>query len=218
MASFNSIKNIPSTAGRFIEFLVIYAGLPLVFYFNLVPIPKIAALLAVVLGITLWMWYDDSYDFKRLINKPATEGTPGRLSVRVAIVAAALLLLVWFTQREDMFAFPRGNPVTWAVVMILYPLLSALPQELMYREFFFYRYRNLFGNGTMRIAASTIAFSYLHIIYDNYWALGLSLAGGLLFAWNFHKNRSLYWVSLEHALYGCLVFTIGMGSFFYEAF
>lgn len=201
-----------------IEFVGLFIGLPLVFYFNLVPIPKIAALLAAVLGIVLLMWYDDSYDFRQLLRKPEGSGHTAPFMIRVAVTAAVVFLLTWGIQRSDLFAFPRHNPVTWAVVMILYPFLSAVPQELMYREFFFYRYKPLFRNEILRIAASAAAFSFLHIIYDNYWAPALSLAGGILFAWNYHKNRSLYWVSLEHALYGGIVFTIGLGRYFYEAF
>jgi membrane protease YdiL (CAAX protease family) len=103
------------------------------------------------------------------------------------------------------------------VVMLLYPLLSALPQELIYRAFFFQRYDRLFPSEQWLGITSAIAFSALHIIYDNWWAVGLSLIGGFIFVETYRKSKSLYWVSLEHAIYGCLVFTIGMGHFFYDA-
>ncbi|WP_234730087.1 hypothetical protein [Acidocella facilis] len=43
----------------------------------------------------------------------------------------------------------------------------------------------------------------------------LTLAGGWLFARSYAATRSLTFSGVEHALYGCLVFTIGLGQYFY---
>lgn len=202
-----------------IEGIGLYIGLPLLFYFDLIPVPKIAALLAVVLLCVLVLWFDSSLDISRLFRRPEAAG-PGlkRLAGRGLAVALAVCLLVLWLQPAELFSFPRERPVVWMVVMLLYPLLSALPQELIYREYFFQRYGPLFSSDRARVVASAAAFSFLHIIYDNGWAPALTLAGGLLFADTYLRTRSLYTVSVEHALYGCLVFTIGMGNYFYEPF
>jgi len=44
--------------------------------------------------------------------------------------------------------------------------------------------------------------------------LGLPLQ--VLFAWRYQQSGSLFTSSLEHALYGCLMFTIGLGEYFYK--
>ena len=62
-----------------------------------------------------------------------------------------------------------------------------------------------------------MSFAFLHIVYDNVWAIALTLAGGVMFARTYHQKRSLYWVSIEHALYGA-EFTVGLANFFYEPF
>jgi membrane protease YdiL (CAAX protease family) len=44
----------------------------------------------------------------------------------------------------------------------------------------------------------------------------MTLVGGLLFAHTYWKTRSLLVSAIEHALYGCLLYTIGLGRFFYH--
>lgn len=202
------------------EFAALYIGLPVVFYFDLVPVQKLVALLGVTLVCVLVLWFDRGYDFSRLFTLPGDEDKPilKELGWKGVAAAAALLVLALVSQPSGLFAFPRLEPVTWMVVMLLYPLLSALPQELIYRAFFFRRYGSLFRDEKIVGYASAIAFSFLHIVYDNWWALGLSLIGGLMFAATWRRTHSLFWVSVEHALYGCLVFTIGIGRYFYEPF
>lgn len=46
----------------------------------------------------------------------------------------------------------------WALVIVLYPILSVYPQELIFRAFLFHRYAPLFGNGVGLVAASAAAF------------------------------------------------------------
>ena len=89
------------------------------------------------------------------------------------------------------------------------------PQEALYRRFLLLRYQRLFGSGAGSVLTSAAAFGFAHIVYGNALAVGLSAAGGLLFAASYRRHRSLALVCLEHALYGCLVFTIGLGRFFY---
>ena len=200
------------------EFLILFVGLPLIFFFNLVAIPKIAALLGMSLFTILVLWFDNRHDFSQLFNRPDKSASYGGLIRRSVVVGIAVFGLVVLLHPDALFAFPRQDPVVWMVVMLLYPLLSALPQELIYREFFFQRYEKLFPSEQMLGIASAVAFSALHIIYDNWWAIGLSLIGGFMFVYTYLRSKSLYWVSVEHAIYGCLVFTIGMGQYFYEAF
>jgi CAAX protease family protein len=55
------------------------------------------------------------------------------------VVAPALLI------PDKLFVFPGSRPLVWLAVMVLYPLLLAWPQELVFRGFFFQRYRKFFG-------------------------------------------------------------------------
>jgi uncharacterized protein len=100
--------------------------------------------------------------------------------------------------------------------MILYPVLSVYPQGIIYRAFFFERYRILFPNPAVLIVVSALAFSFAHIIFRNPVALIFTLVGGLLFAWRYAATGSLLTSSFEHALYGCWMFTVGLGQYFYK--
>lgn len=132
---------------------------------------------------------------------------------RFALCGSVLTLLTWALAPSLFLSLPRQRPLLWALIMLLYPLLSVWPQEIIFRRFLFHRYEAVFGRWT--IAASALAFGYAHIIFLNPIAVLLTLAGGWLFARDYAQSRSLLMACLEHSLFGCLVFTIGLGSYFY---
>jgi len=150
------------------------------------------------------------------IGWPGEKSELRRLGLRALGVTAALvsLVLLWVPQR--LFDFPRERTVLWLAVVVLYPLLSVYPQELICRRWFFDRYALLFGEGRIMVAASALSFGWLHIVFKNPVAVALASVGGWLFAETYRRNRSLRLVCLEHALYGDLIFTIGLGAFFYH--
>ena len=130
--------------------------------------------------------------------------------------AAALLAFSWVMIPNHLFSLPLERPGTWLMVMIWYPVLSVLPQELIFRSFFFRQYERWFATPAVGLAANAFAFGWLHIILQNWVAVVFSIIGGYLFADTYRKTRSLAAVSFEHALYGCFIFTIGLGQFFYH--
>jgi membrane protease YdiL (CAAX protease family) len=137
--------------------------------------------------------------------------------LRLFIPGAVLLsvaTMLWLP--DKLLSFPRLRPLIWLVVMILYPLLLAFPQELVFRSFFFRRYHALFRTDGQLIFFNALSFGLFHLFYGNWVAPALSFAGGLLFAWRYHYLRSLPLISLEHALWGNYLFTIGIGWYFYS--
>lgn len=198
------------------EFLVLFVGLPLGYRFSPVRIPALP-LLWVVAGYAWWqLLRDERFDRARLWNA----GTlPGRLPVIFAcfvVVAAALWAGVhWFTPELE-WSFVRRAPGFWAVVMLAYPVLSVYPQGVLYRAFFFERYAELFPGKWAMILGSAAAFAFLHIIFRNWLAVALTFGGGLLFAARYAETGSLATSSFEHALYGCWLFTVGLGGYFYH--
>lgn len=200
-----------------LEAFILFGGIPLLFYWDLIPLPKIVALLLVAAYCGYQLWQDTSFGLGLLAGDQASEVSKNLL-VRISLVSSALITLIWMVQPDQFFAFPSEQPIVWMVVMVLYPVLSALPQEFIYRTYFFHRYDSIipFRNGS--IIFSALAFAFLHIVYDNWWAVGLSLIAGLLFGLTYRRTRSLYWVTVEHVLYGWMVFTLGLGNFFYEPF
>jgi membrane protease YdiL (CAAX protease family) len=102
------------------------------------------------------------------------------------------------------------------VVMLLYPFLSALPQEVVFRAFFFARYGSLFSNPVTLVVCNGLSFGLAHAVCGNWPAVVLSTLGGWLLAYRYHHTRSVPTVSLEHGLWGNFLFTLGLGRYLYS--
>jgi membrane protease YdiL (CAAX protease family) len=111
----------------------------------------------------------------------------------------------------------RSRPRLWLLIMIAYPVFSVYPQEIVYRAFFFHRYAAILPTQTSMVVASAAFFALGHVFFLRPWiAMSLTFAGGLLFSYHYAISRSLLLASIEHALFGQLIFTIGLGRFFYS--
>lgn len=137
-----------------------------------------------------------------------------RVLLRFVVLGALVALFSRYAMPAQFLDLPRERPVLWLAIMILYPLLSVWPQEVIYRRFLFRRYAALF-RGRAMVAASALAFGFAHVIFLNWIAVAMTAAGGAIFAADYARHRSLRLACLEHSLYGCLIFTIGLGRFFY---
>ena len=136
------------------------------------------------------------------------------IGARFLVSTLGVLLLAYCYAPDKLFAFPAQRPVVWLLVMLLYPFASALPQEILFRSFFFRRYARLFHKKGSMLLASAFAFGYVHIVFGNPIAPLLSLICGYYLASSYFTHHSLKKVTIEHAFYGNMVFTIGLGYYF----
>ncbi len=136
--------------------------------------------------------------------------------LRWAFASLGMLAFIYFYDPDRIFYLPRKKPEIIPFIAVLYPLLSALPQEFIFCNFFFARYKLFFGNGKALITASAIVFAYAHVLYINPVAPPLSFLGGLIFAQTYMKSKSLALVTIEHGLYGISLFITGLGWYFYS--
>lgn len=198
------------------EFLLLFAGAPL---FILAIKDRGLMILTLWLGAFLvWLVLRRSY-----VRAHADEWNWAGFRVglkpviyRFLALAPLITLATWLFVPDGFLSLPRERTQLWLQIMIFYPLLSVWPQEIIYRSFLYYRYKPILPTERTYIAASAIAFSFMHIMFINPVALIMTLAGGHLFASDFARHRSLGLACLEHALYGCLIFTVGLGRFFYS--
>ena len=177
------------------------------------PIPAIWCLAAVCSWLLKRDGYFTRYQFWG-------ERPPGKQILfvigRFTLMAITIGLLTVLFEYGRFLVFPRTRPLLWLIVMLLYPFLSVLPQGIVYRTFVFHRYGELFGKGWAMITASGLAFCYAHIFLLNLVAILLTLGGGIIFAHTYLRSRSLWFSSMEHALYGNFIFTIGLGYYIYS--
>lgn len=132
--------------------------------------------------------------------------------VKFIIIAVVTSGYVYFVDASKLFCVPKNNPTLWITILFVYTFLSVWPQEVIYRTFFFARYEGLFKDKRLLIFVNAIVFMMAHLFFKNTLVLVLTFIGGLIFAYTYYKRRSTTLVSIEHALYGNWLFTVGMGQ------
>ncbi|MBF7072753.1 hypothetical protein ISG33_04980 [Glaciecola sp. MH2013] len=153
-----------------------------------------------------------------------------RVLVLFSVFALISTLFVAIYLPSKLFIVVSQAPMMWIAIIFVYVLLSVLPQEGLYRVFFFRRYRSLFFgeqhvNKTKRLFAkenvifvtvNALLFSLAHLFFFNIIVLLLTFCGGVLFASTYlqsYKYRSAYLIiCIEHACYGLWLFTVGLGE------
>lgn len=203
---------------RALEFLLLFVIGPTLFTYRRHRIPAIPALWALMAYCLYILLHDPKFDRGSLWNTaPLGQYAFPILGLFALAAAIGIALVLRFGAPGLFLNLPRSNPRLWILVMILYPVLSVYPQGIIYRAFVFERYRDLFGPPWAIVLASAFAFTYVHIVFRNKLALALTLLGGVLFGIRFLQTGSLFVSSLEHALYGCFMFTVGVGRSFHHA-
>jgi uncharacterized protein len=205
-----------SRTGLWVEFLLLFVGMPLGYRFSPRPIPALPVLWVAALYCWWQLRRDPTFSRVLLWNpEPAVRQLPSIL-ICFVVVAGLVWIGVRMIAPEILFSFVRTRPVFWALVMVLYPVLSVYSQGIIYRSFLMHRYTPIFSSGVEMIIVSAAAFAFMHIIFRNPLAVALTFAGGILFAWRYSATGSLFTSSLEHAFYGCWLFTVGLGQYFYH--
>lgn len=209
------------------EFFAIFIGLPLALFFGLATrLPPLPILWAVALYGLVVLLRDPTFDRRQLWNTAPLRSQLPQILGLFLLASAIVTLLIRLCAPALFVILVRTQPRVWAAILIGYPIFSVYPQALIYRAFFFQRYRPLFGatfsGSTLDLRTRTVVmilfsaatFALMHILFRNWIALALTFPGGILFALRYVNTRSLAVSSFEHALYGCFLFTIGLGQFF----
>ena len=203
-----------------LEFILLYVAGPVVVWLKLARGLNALEMLWLVCGFCLTLLLTDpTFDRNQLWNAAPLRGQLAQILGLFGAAAAILTALVYAYAPQTLFWLPRHRPLMWTLILISYPLASVVPQTIVYRVFLFHRYRTLLRGERKRgavllIVASGLAFCFSHIVFRNWIAPALTLPGGLLFAMRYHKTRSGYVSALEHTLYGCFLFSVGLGLYF----
>lgn len=132
--------------------------------------------------------------------------------IKLLIIMFLTVIFVWFTNKDVLFNVLINKPILWGFIVFVYSVFSVYPQEIIYRTFFFKRYNILFKNKYQLLFINALVFSLAHIFFRNILVLVLTFLGGLLFAFTYKKTNSTLLVTIEHAIYGSWLFTVGMGA------
>lgn len=135
-----------------------------------------------------------------------------RTLIKLIVIGVITTVYMYIVDHKNLFVVIKSKPLLWVAILFLYSVFSVYPQELVYRTFFFQRYESLFRSNALFILVNAALFSLAHIFFRNTLVMILTFVGGILFALTFRKTKSTLLVSVEHAIYGCWLFTVGMGE------
>lgn len=196
---------------KFIELFLVFVLIPVSYAFDYSLVLK---LIIGVLGFTYITYVSlkvekIKFQMQTTIN---WQGFWKSTLLKLIVIALITIIFVWFTDEERLFEVLLNKPLLWVLILIFYTIFSVYPQEFLYRTFFFKRYQILFKNETIFIIINAMLFSLAHLFFKNTLVLFLTFIGGLLFAFTFKKTKSTLLASIEHSIYGCWLFTVGMGN------
>lgn len=201
-----------------VELMLLFVGLPLALKHavHIERMPLFMVLQPVLLAFIVFLLWDRWFLLRRELIKGFRLSDLGSILAVFLIGGGMVAAFMAQEMPERFLAFPKYRYETYERVMILYPLVSVVTQELVYRTFFFHRYGSLFGE--MRwamIVVNGVLFGFAHIVFDNAVAIIGTGVIGMLLAYRYATTRSFWAVFIEHTLWGWLVFTVGLNKFFF---
>lgn len=193
------------------ELFLFFILLPISF---LLPYPTILKAIITVLGFAyiLIVLHRQGLLRLRFPNKVFWKPFWKEVMIKLVVIAVVTAVYVFFVAPDKLFSVLLKKPILWVVILFVYTFLSVWPQEIIYRTFFYHRYERLITNKWFFIFFNAILFSLAHLFLRSFLVQLLTFLGGLLFAYTYQKTKSTTLVSIEHAIYGNWLFTVGMGE------
>lgn len=200
-----------TTTYKYLELLLLFIVIPLSFLLDYSPIFKLAIGLVGFVYVVYVLLKVEKQHIKVAQNIDWKSFFKTTFS-RFLIIVLVTTVFIWMTNKSLLFHVLLNKPKLWLFILFVYSLFSVYPQELIFRTFFFKRYRALFKSTLGFIIVNAVLFALAHVLFKNTLVLILTFLGGILFALSYYKTKSTLLVSIEHAIYGCWLFTVGMGS------
>ncbi len=209
----------PARIWLILEFLLLCVVLPTtIIIFRLAPFMFAFLWAAALYGAWVTTRTPGGRDFLRAMWRfDAVNADNMRVIIpRWILACIAMTVIIYFYDPGRMFGLADRIPL-WALplLVLMYTIFSALPQEFIFCAFFFRRYAPFFATALRMVVGSAIIFAYAHVLFINWVAPVLSLVAGIIFARTYQKTGSLALVTIEHGLYGGWLFIVGLGWYFY---
>lgn len=197
-----------------VELVLVYIAIPILVQITTPGFWKVVPLMVISLAYGYLLLKDPAFPKADFFFRKINTKYFFILIVRFLISAALIFLAVYLFYKSHLFHFPKTKPLHYILSLVLYPFFSVIPQEIVFRAYFYHRFKALFPNMSIMILTNALLFSFTHIIYNNLVALSLSFLASFIFTNTYLKTRSLGITIVEHYFYGMFIFTIGLGKFF----
>lgn len=179
-------------------------------------IPIFVALLPVLFIAAFLLLIDPTFRLRDELRRGLSWRNALSIIIIFLIMGGAATWFVKTYHPSWFLEFPTNRPETYQRIMLAYPIFSVAAQELLYRSFFFHRYGPLFGtHAWLIVIVNGLLFGYAHIVMGSTFAIAATALGGLILAARYAMTGSFWAVFIEHTLWGWLVFTIGLGRYFF---
>lgn len=202
-----------------LEFVLIFLVAPVAFAVFVQRVGYRGAMVPVLvlLGTVVVLVVHASPDFDRdlLTRMPLEHPHVATVALRFAILGAMLAAIGYRFAPELFLRLPRHNPRFFILLALLYPMLSVIPQGLLWRVWFAYRYAPLLDDRGSLLAMGAATFALAHLVFRNWLAIAVTAVGGALFLDTYLRTQSMLVAAIEHGLYGVAAFTFGLGKFLY---
>ncbi|MFA3918979.1 CPBP family intramembrane glutamic endopeptidase [Ruegeria hyattellae] len=210
-----SLYNTPSDRRLKLEFALFYLAAPVSIAVLLPPTMMFPALFAFTgLGLGLLNF---TPDFRWAELRHGWREWTWREVAFFAVVTLGFCTgLIYALRPEAAFFLLRQRPELLAMIWLGYPLVSALPQELLFRPLFFRRYGTILPEGARADILNAAIFAFAHLMYWSWLVALMTFAGGLLFSWAYRQRGSFVYAVLLHAVAGNILFAVGLGVYFYS--
>lgn len=198
------------------EFLALYIAAPVALWVFLPYLNLYAAIAGTMLVGLFLLWRTPGFRWRELIDFSSMRGWWGLLAAMALVSGVVIFAVAWSVLDTRFMQMARERPQFLAVIWMLYPWFSVLGQEVLFRPLFFHRYARLFPSETVAVVVNALVFALAHAFFERWITFLMTLGGGLLFAHFYAKSRSFPGVFILHWIAGGLVFTSGLGWFFYH--
>jgi uncharacterized protein len=156
------------------------------------------------LALALRELYSRGYSFKADWNWAAMNRANITTMLRRFVpCAVGMLIFTYIMIPDQLFSLPQQKPWVWLAVLVLYPLVSVVPQEILFRTYFLNRYSLFMSPHVLRLTCA-IAFGWAHVALLNWVAVVFSMIGSPACALSMRCTAAIY---LPSAL--AIIFTTG---------
>ena len=198
--------------GRWVELIVLFVGVPFVLAVCLPPRALYPVLTASgVVGIIM-LHFTRGFRWHELFGA-FRWGEILTLGLATFLVSSLFCLLIlperlWFTLIQA--------PQVMRWIVIVYPIVQVVPQELVYRALFFERYGNMFSSRKQAIFVNALLFAFGHLMYWHPIVFTASFFGSVIFPHAYFRPRGFIQACALHGIAGTAIFASGLGWLFYS--
>ena len=193
-----------------LEFFFIFLIIPSTIFFLDSSIIIFLTLYLVSIFSLVILYFDKTFLFTSLKKK---------IDWKFVIIFSVIFFFLGFfyvllVDKNLLFIFPKTNFKLWLIVIFIYPFLSVIPQELVYRVFFFQRYFPNINRFYFPVFLNLVVFAYGHLVFSNMHAIIITAIVSPIFTYAYLK-KSFWTCVILHTLGGQIIFTLGLGKYFF---